>query len=78
VEDLRRDLGSRDAELLVELTLSSTLYTHDGSLELSTGLSGDAQRVRAAGIGPHAWKKASQHLDRPQVAGDEGGAYRGR
>jgi hypothetical protein len=71
LEDLRGHLVGRDAELLVQLALGRTLDAHDGGIKFGTGLTGDAERVRAAGIGPHAC--SSQQMAVPRVSSSGAG-----
>lgn len=73
VEDLRRDLACRDPELLIELALSGALDAHDGSLELGTGLSGDTQGVRAAGIGPQGYARGKRLISTQRARKCAGG-----
>lgn len=42
-----------DAQLVVQFPLRSALHTQDCSVQFRTSLSGNSQRVGAAGIGPH-------------------------
>lgn len=51
-ELLERDLLRLDPQLVVQLPLSRPLDAQDGSIQLSTSLPWDSQRVRAAGVGP--------------------------
>lgn len=50
---VQRHLLRLDTQLMVQFPLRSTLHTNDSSVQLRASLSGDSQRVRAAGIGPH-------------------------
>jgi len=56
VEVLKGDLLLLDAELVFQLALSGTLRSSDGVDQVCTSLGGNAQRVRAAGVGPHVWE----------------------
>ncbi len=53
VEVLNRHLLLLDAELVLELPLSRALHALDALGEVRAHLGGDAQRVGAAGVGPH-------------------------
>jgi hypothetical protein len=52
-EVLKRHLGRVDAQLVLELALGRALDARDSLLEVGAALAGDAQRVRAARVGPH-------------------------
>lgn len=53
VKVLKGDLVLVDSELVLQLALSSTLRSSDGVDQVCASLGGNAQRVRAAGVGPH-------------------------
>lgn len=53
LELVERHLLRLDAQLVVQLALRGPLDAHDRGIELRTRLPGHAQRVRAAGVGPH-------------------------
>lgn len=55
-EVLKGDLLLLDAELVFQLALSGTLRSSDGVDQVCASLGGNAQRVRAAGVGPHVWE----------------------
>lgn len=55
-ELLERDLLRLDSQFVVQLPLSRSLDAQDGSIQLGTGLSWDAQRVRAASVRPQVGK----------------------
>lgn len=57
VEVVKGDLLDLDAKLVVELALGSALSTRDGVNEVGASLAGDAERVRAAGVGPHVGER---------------------
>ena len=59
LEDLWWNLVGRNPELMVKLALCCTTDTHCGSFQVGTSLPGDSKRVRAARIGPHAYRMSS-------------------
>lgn len=56
VEVFKGDLVLVDAKLVFQLALSGTLCSSNGVDQVCAGLGGNAQRVRAAGVGPHVWE----------------------
>lgn len=55
IKDFGLNLVGRDTKLLIELALGGALDAGDRIRERSACLSGDLERVRAAGVGPHAY-----------------------
>lgn len=53
VEILKGHLLLLDTELVLQLALSGTLRSGNGVDQVCASLGGNAQRVRAAGVGPH-------------------------
>lgn len=57
VEILKGHLLLVDAQLVLQLALGSTLRSSDGVDQVCASLGGNAQRVRAAGVGPHVGER---------------------
>lgn len=53
LELVQRHLLGLNSQLVIQLPLSGALHALDCGIQLSTGLTGDTQGVRAAGVGPH-------------------------
>lgn len=53
MEFVQWDLLCLDSQLLVEFPLCCALDSHNGSFQGGASLAGDAERVRATGVGPH-------------------------
>lgn len=50
---VQRHLLGLDAQLVVQLALSSTLHAPNSRIELRTSLTGNSKGVRTASVGPH-------------------------